>query len=301
MSGTDRRSDNGLPWINPVGGIGDMLMVGGVLKQVVERDPSRRFNLVQRTRYRPLFDRHPAIAHIGFPRPGDPILRVDYWGMEEPGEGEHRPYQILARAFGLPAPAEERLFLAGVPEKDPPVLELIPWGKLNVAIGPASDSPRKMVRFESWHRLTELLHADGAFVLQPGLLREVRVRNAYSARGMTTPQETVALLRRCDLVITLDNFLAHAARLAGVPAVVLWGPTSHLMYGYPGNAHLQAAPACGLPDGRGCIHHREEGVDGGRKYGTPCPRGAGHCLDSIPAETVLEAARALLRERGVWP
>lgn len=42
---------NNFPWINPIGGYGDMLMLSGVLKQVIEKFPEKRFNLTRRTNY----------------------------------------------------------------------------------------------------------------------------------------------------------------------------------------------------------------------------------------------------------
>ena len=35
------------PWIDPIGGYGDILMLSGVLQQLVEEDPERRFHLVR--------------------------------------------------------------------------------------------------------------------------------------------------------------------------------------------------------------------------------------------------------------
>lgn len=289
LSDCRRRTDNALEWINPVGGYGDMLMVSGVLKQVHDRDPKQRFNLVQRTRYRSIFQDHEAIAHIGYPREDNRILRVDYWSMEEPGPNIQRPYQILARGFGLSTPIEEKLYLAGLPGRAT-IAEDIPWKDLNILIGPASDSPRKMMRFEIWHQLVDMLRADGAFVFQPGLMRDIRVRNAYSLRGMTTPQEIVTLLSRCDLVITLDNFFMHAAKLAGIPAIVVWGPTWHQMYGYEEHFHLQTVPSCGRQVEIGCIHCKDGGENGSR-YGTPCSEGKRHCLETVSAQEIYETAR----------
>lgn len=269
-----------------------MLMVSGVLRQALEQDPQKRFNLVQRTRYRTIFEQHEAIAHIGFPREGDHILRVDYWSMEKLGADIQRPYQILARGFGLPTPIEEKLYLAGVPQETE-ISKNLPWKDLNIVISPTSDSPRKMMRFEIWHQLVDMLQTDGAFVFQPGLLRELQVRNAYSVRGMTTPQEMVALLRRCDLVVTHDNFLMHAAKLASVPAVVVWGPTWHQMYGYEEHFHLQAEPSCGLQVEMGCIHCKDSAEDGS-KYGTTCTEGPRHCVDTIGAVRIYETVQKAL-------
>ena len=71
-----KASESSLPWINPVGGYGDMLMVAGVLKQVTEGDPSRRFNMVRRTRYVNFFKGHESIVKFGYPGKDEQIQDV---------------------------------------------------------------------------------------------------------------------------------------------------------------------------------------------------------------------------------
>ena len=230
---------DGLSWINPVGGIGDMLMLSGVLKQVVDHDPRRRFNLAWRTNYLAILQGHPAIAHVGFPPRDAKMERVDYWSMESLGPGNQRPFQILARGFGLQTPVNEALYVPPPEEPHFPLLDFIPWKSSNVLIAPSSDSPRKTTLPPIWHRLVDLLHADGAFVLQGGKMNETHIRNAYSVQGLTTPRQFIALMRRCSLVVTADNFVMHAAHYAGVPAVALWGATHHKVYGYPEQTHIQ--------------------------------------------------------------
>jgi ADP-heptose:LPS heptosyltransferase len=286
------RTGNGLPWINPVGGFGDMLMVSGVLKQIVEQDPTRRFNLVRRTMYLDIFREHEAIVNIGFPQKGEKVLGVDYWSMEELGTGNQRPFQVLARAFGLLTPVEEKLYLPARPEDDRLLHNFLPWKKINIIIAPASDSPRKEMLPTIWHRLVDYLLADGAFVMQAGLLRNQRIRNAYSVRGLTNPRQLITLIQKCDLVITTDNFIMHAAHLAGTPAVVTWGPTQHEVYGYPEQIHLQMTHNCELEDAESCIVSRQN--EGGRLYGTPCPLGDHHCMNQITPEAIYKGYKKAL-------
>lgn len=288
-------SRNDLPWINPVGGYGDMLMVSGVLKQVAEQDSSKRFNLLRRTMYLDIFNGHEAIADTGFPKKGEKILGVDYWSMEELGPGNQRAYQVLARAFGLSTPVEERLYLPNIPDSDPLLHDFLTWKDLNVIIAPASDSPRKEMPSLIWHRLVDHLQDDGTFVMQVGLLRNQHIKNAYSLRGLTNPRQLITLLKKCDIVITVDNFIMHAAHLAGTPAVVVWGPTQHEVYGYPDQIHLQMPFTCKLDESKSCIVSREN--QNGRLYGTECPLGERHCLNQIKPETIYKALQELLVSR----
>lgn len=278
--------NNGYPWINPVGGYGDALVLSAVLKQVVDRFPERRFNLVRRTRYLSLLEGHEAIADIGHPPKGAPILHTTHWEMEVPGPGLCRPYQILANAYGLPTPIEETFYVPGIPEDDPLLYSIIPWGDINVLVSPLSNSPRKEMHPAIWNEVVQMLQKDGAFVMQSGLEGDVRIHNTFSLRGLTTPRQLLALLRKCDVVITADNFTMHAAHAMGRPAVVIWGPTGKENFGYPEQVHLQGPAPCGP----GNCFSRNPGR-GEKMYGTKCDHGGGHCTDQYGAKAVYEAAR----------
>ena len=278
-------------WINPIGGYGDMLMVSGVLKLVVDSCREAQFNLVRRTKYLTFLKGHPAIAEIGYPPKDAMLVATDYWAQERLGEKNQRAFQIIARTFGLETPVEEGLYVpwAWDKDEDPLLLKMIPWKKKNVLIAPSSDSPRKVMLPQLWHQLVEKLNADGFFVLQAGRLRDIHIRNAYSALGLTTPRQIIALLRRFDVIITPDNFIMHAAHLVGASAVVLWGPTRPEVYGYPRQTHLQGQRPCESTEETDCIDPaRNRGVG---VYGTPCPMGKDHCMNKISVERIFEAVR----------
>lgn len=275
-------------WLNPIGGLGDTLMLSGVLKLLYDKDPSTRFHLARRTRYASILKGHPAIDISGHPPKNAIIQPVDYWSHEELGPGTQRAFQILARMFGLETPVEEKLYLPVEPEDDPILYKFIPWKEKNVLIAPSSESPRKMMHPMAWHHITERLNAEGVNVMQSGRINELRIKGAYSLLGITTPRELIALIRKCQLVITSDNFVMHAAHLANVPAVVVWGPTDHRVYGYQEQIHLQAdLDHC--PFKNECI-----GVGFAKNYPTPCPLNEHHCMNKIsPDEIVFSAIQKL--------
>lgn len=277
----------GLPWVNPVGGLGDTLMLSGVLKHVVDRDPARRFNLVTRTKYPPLLRGHPAIATIGHPPPDAVLLHTDYWHQPSFGPPESRAYQILARMFGLRPPVPEVLYVPWPVREDDPVLrDRIPWERHNVLLGPTSESPRKQPAPPRWEEIVAGLRAAGLGVVQVGRAHDPYIRGAFDLIGLTRPRDLIGLVHRFDVVLTVDSFLMHAAHLGGVPAVVLWGPTDHRVYGYAGQTHLQAAPCAETHD---CIAPGNSQV-----YATDCPKGDDHCVRQIPVEAVLAAVRDTL-------
>jgi ADP-heptose:LPS heptosyltransferase len=280
-------STNEGSWINPIGGMGDMLMVAGVLKQVFDQDHKRRFNLVRRSAYRKIFLGHPAIREIGFPPQGVRIIGTDYWRYEL-NRDVSRPYQILARVFGLPTPIEESLFFPGPIVIDPLLEQKIPFGKRNVIIATNSDSQRKMMATNRWEKLVAQLAIDGFFVIQTGRLYDNRVKHAYSLLGLTSIGELIAIIRRADLVITVDTLAMHVARLTKTPAIVLWGPTDPAIYGYPGQRNLLAAPLCN--EWSECLSARTP-----KNYGKPCPYGDNQCLNRIPLEEIRAAVHQATR------
>ncbi len=272
-------------WINPLGGKGDTLMAMGVLKTVFDKT-GQQFCLARRTSYSELYTGHPAIKTIGHP-PKDAIIEdTAYWLKEELGAGTQRPMQILARAFGLKTPIEEKLFLPNEITTDELLHNVIPWKEKNIVICPSSDSPRKMMQPIAWHQIVErLINEDDINVMQVGTMRDFLIRPAYSLLGLTTPHQLIALLRKCTAVITSDNFIMHAAHLVGIPAVVLWGPTRPDVYGYPEQKHIKADPEkCHLFANQ-CL-----GRELGHNYPTPCPLGIEqHCMNRINPEEIYNA------------
>jgi ADP-heptose:LPS heptosyltransferase len=267
-------------WINPVGGLGDALMLSGVLKQVIEKYPEVRFNLVRRTQYTALLHGHPAIASIGFPPPGSKIIGSDYWSMEEYRAG-NRAYQTLAGKFGLVPPVKESMYLPSDGASEDFLIRRIPWKEKNVVIAPASDSPRKMAPITTWKKIVSLLNEHGVFVAQMGREREERIKGAYSLLGLTTPLQAIAVLKKTDAAVTVDNFIMHAAHAAGTPAVVLWGPTNAAIYGY-----AEQIPVKAFKDH--CIDKiRCLGPEFADNYAIACPRRKDHCMATIPADEVI--------------
>jgi ADP-heptose:LPS heptosyltransferase len=279
-------NDRTVSWINPIGGHGDTLMISGVLKLVLEAYPEKRFNLVRRTSYLAILKGHPAIAGIGFPPRGAPLQLTSYWAVPDFDKGNIRAFQALAGMFGLKTPVPEKIYVPEIKDDSHRLLlENIPWRSGTVVIAPSSCSPRKAMAPQRWHELTERLTTRGAFVIQLGEERDVRIKNAYSLLGLTTPMEALKVIGKADLVVTSDSFFVHAAHYAGVPAITLWGPTSHKVYGYEGQHPIQAPVVCDIAGGR-CITSTKPNV-----YSTQCQFNfEGHCMNRISIDEIMDLA-----------
>lgn len=271
-------------WINPVGGLGDMLMLSSVLKIVHDQNPDKKFRLVRRTRY-PLFLRnHPAIEYIGYPPKGTKnIITPNYWDKWPMGGGKDRAFQRLAAIFGLETPVEENLWVPFEIKPDTFLDKAIPWEKKNILIAPFSDSPRKMMPPEKWEELVYMLRDEGYFVIQTGQKHEFVIKGAYSLLGATDPKQLLSLVKRCSAVVTSDSFIMHAAKLIGTPAYVVWGPTQRIVYGYDNHTHFEASlDHCDQADK--CL-----GPHVPENYNTTCPLEKEHCMAKIDINKIIRS------------
>jgi ADP-heptose:LPS heptosyltransferase len=273
--------ENNYKWINPIGGLGDMLMLSGVLKKVIETFPERKYNMVQRTRYNSFFKNHPAIHTIGIAPKDAEIIEVNYWSIEKLGADNQRPFQILSRAFGLTTPQEEVLFYPGSIDENDMLFSRIPWGSKNVLIAPNSDSPRKMLNPHAWQYLVEQLKSKDIFVLQVGQRHETLIKGAYSLMGLTSISQLIPIIKKVELIITSDNFIMHLAKLYNKKAIVIWGPTKNYIYGYPSQTHFQA------PDDFCEFKNKCIGAEVPENYIKPCPLKENHCLNKININDVI--------------
>lgn len=106
-----------LTWINPLGGLGDTLMLSGVLKRHHDTHPDIKYNLVRRTKYVSILKGHPAIDKIGFPPKSAKIIGSDYWA--HPLFNEHiHACNVLAMIFNLAPDPEKKMYL---PEEAPSI------------------------------------------------------------------------------------------------------------------------------------------------------------------------------------
>lgn len=276
-------------WVDPVGGLGDILMLSTALKRSFDAH-SRKFRIVRRTQYTPFFRNHPAVEEIGNPTEEDDIVCNDYWSRPDFDDVNHKALQILFRIFAVPSTDDDTLYL---PQPGPDsVSELqmknIPWREKNVLICFSSESPRKMMHPMKWHVIVEKLLAQQCFVVQAGRMGDIPIRGAYSLLGTTTPAQLIEIVKKCDLVITPDNFIMHAAKLAGTPAIALFGPTEPERYGYKGNVNLRA-DLSRCPDRDKCL-----GPKFSENYPTQCPLCEEHCMNSFDESKIVDIAMSII-------
>lgn len=271
-------------WINPTGGYGDILMLSGVLKQCLDKNPELKFNVVRRAIYTDLLKGHPAIKRYGYPPKNANIITTDYWLKEKLGVNNQRPYQILARLFGLQTPIEEELYLSGEYNNEDRLLQdfvLKDYNKIAI-IAPSSISPRKMTDPMIWHNFVEKLKRKGMFIIQVGQRNDIYIKGTYSLLGLTTLRQLISLMIKSDVIISVDNLIMHAAHLIKKPAIIIWGPTNYKVYGYTEQTHIQC------PTNHCELRNTCLGPDFPENYYTPCPFHNTHCMNKVPINEMIE-------------
>lgn len=276
-------------WVNPVGGLGDIIMLSTALMRSYEKF-GRKFRIVRRSQYTRFFINHPAVESIGNPCVGDNIICNDYWSREEFNNVETKALTIMLKIFGV-EDNDDKLFL---PVSENPstaeILKTVPWGEKNVAISFSSESPRKMMHPIKWHIIVEKLLAQRCFVIQLGQMGDIPIKGAYSLLGATTPDQVVSILEKVDAVITLDNFIMHAAKVAGKPTVSLFGPTEATRYAYKDHISLQA-------NIYECPYHNEcLGPHHADNYSTQCPLCESHCMNQFNENQIVDIIMSKLNK-----
>jgi hypothetical protein len=272
-------------WLNPIGSLGDAIALSGILKKAYDEDHNRKYNLVRRSKYQSIFEGHPAVEIIGHPEKNAEIIDIDFWFKDELINGK-TAYQKLAEILKYNGSIDGSFY---IPEKingeeDVLINNIIPWKEKNLIIAPSSYSPRKMVNPGIWHQLVNMLRNENIFVIQVGVESDLYIKQAYNLLGLTNVRQLINVIKKANGVLTVDNLIKHAAKAAGKPAVVIYGPTRAENYGYNDQVNIHGQiDHCELKNE--CL-----GFDFPQNYRKPCPLDRKeHCINKINIQEVFNS------------
>jgi Glycosyltransferase family 9 (heptosyltransferase) len=162
-----------------------------------------------------------------------------------------------------------------------------PQGQPVIVIHPGPSWEVKEWPSDHWEALTALIAARlRAIVIKIGRdyydlttpFRPMPIANTIDWSNDLTLVQTTALLERASLFVGIDSGPLHIAKVLGIPAIGLFGPTdARLILGT--NAYIRTA--VGTADCRGC-HHR---LPGPLHWRSGCPNDIA-CMKSIPPEAI---------------
>lgn len=195
-----------------------------------------------------------------------------------------------ARNAGVPMPATRPLL--HYRDWRAPQLDALPRERPLVAVCTGATWPTKRWRLASWRALCRRLIENGCGLVQVGHGEDGRVGIGECLVGQTTVREAACVLHASNLLITGDSGLMHLARAAGTPVVALFGPTDPaiLIRDDPGLVALVNGRPC-----QGCWNTASPRPDAPRMAQEGiCPLGVSDCLETIPVESVADAAFQML-------
>jgi ADP-heptose:LPS heptosyltransferase len=160
--------------------------------------------------------------------------------------GRHAIHNNLNVA-GMPVAAEEawNMDLPLAPDDETAAdrcLAAFPAPRIGVHMGwgPQGRKRRQALRLRGWELgnfvelIRKLIAVDGIHVILTGSAEDTRdtesvagqmpVGRVHSVAGRTRVRELAAIIKKLDLLISVDSGPAHMAAALGTPLVVLWGP-----------------------------------------------------------------------------
>lgn len=151
-------------------------------------------------------------------------------------------------------------------------------------IHPGGRFAHKRYPRERFRRIAEWLREKGrrpVVLLGPDEAGDVSCWSHYDRLEDVSPDRLGPLMRAASLFIGNDSGPAHIAAAAGIPTVVIFGPTNRFRWSPRGNAVRVVSALCRCPPG----------------WAKPCLHPEQWCLGRLPVEEVLRAVEDLGRKK----
>lgn len=169
---------------------------------------------------------------------------------------------------------------------------VIPSPYVAVATGVGSLGALKRWPEQEWERLVMMLEdgnggggeVRGLVAVQVGGVEDPPVPGAMDCRGLPLDR-TASILEAAEGFVGVEGGMAHLAAAVGTRGVVIFGPTSPQLFGYPWNTNLSLG-AC-TPCWWGPAWRDQR-----------CTRGAVHCQNFVDAPTVYRAVSRTIQRVG---
>ncbi len=143
--------------------------------------------------------------------------------------------------------------------------------------------PTKSLPALTWRQTVALLNQKGFVTVQLGTLKEDLIEGvSLDLRGKTTFRQAAVILKSAHCQVGVEGGLVHLANAMQAISVIMFGPTSVDLFGYPQNINLTAG------DCNSCWWSK-------RDWFIYCPRGLKEpeCMNAFRAEKIVEAVLSI--------
>lgn len=277
-----------------VGGLGDVLLCTPSFKALKEKHPHSKIIVYARKKDRDVFDNNPFIDKLAgtffLPDPEryfrrDPSKRnkfiVPLYGSLMPSLYYRKnATEIIAEYFDVELKDKNVQVYLTEKEDEKAVKELKKYKTPVIMHITSIFSRNQMWPLSNWVDLVRQM-PDCTF-LQVGSSEEDKVEGAIDLRGKTTFREGLALLKHSASFVGVVSSFSHATNAFNIPGVVLFGPSTPLIWGHDNNINLFRDMRCSP-----CVDVLANAV---------CPYGK-ICVDSITVEEVRTGLTRQLQKR----
>jgi len=248
--------------------------------------------IILRVTYPELFRNHPCVSRIEHtllpPRCTD--YQQKYELSVKPTKPNRRCHLVDRAAEQIGVELDDRVPRIYLDRWDEKMLEKFHLPRCRgpkIAISPYVYWHSRLWQCGKWAELCRKLKGQlGATIIQLGSKGAYTAEFGIDLVGQTSVREAAAVLKWCDLLVSVDTGLAHLAAAVGTHTVGIFGPVYPELRMYPGlgRAVIAADAEC-----RGCFHWHDGDV---RK----CPKGHHECMKLISAEAVFNTICRVLEE-----
>jgi len=275
------------------GGLGDAMLLTPALKAIKETHKNCRIDIfIEKEQKREIYENNPFVDNIRrfsfFSNPvtfirvslGWTHLHVLKYGRLSPSYNHKRHAMgILADMLGVKL-TDRRVQIYLTEQEDIAAKKILsPYRNVIAVHASPKCSDNKAWRWENWAELVRCM-PQYTFV-QLGLAGDDRIEGAVDLRGKTGFRESMAVIKHSMGFVGVDSSLAHSTNAFSIRGVVLFGPSSPLVWGHDNNINIWKHTRC-APCIDELMHHA-------------CPYGK-LCMESI---SVPEVKAALLSHLGV--
>jgi ADP-heptose:LPS heptosyltransferase len=290
--------NNRIFYIIAGGGWGDSVLTTPVFKHLKAVYPNCKvFVYWIDKRHRMIYENNPYIDRLRkwsfFSMPIDSIIYffnrknqgkkylINNYGIFAPSKVyEIKASAIIGQMMGIHlTDTNPQIFLRNKEEKE--ALRLMQSFKNPIIINITSQtSSNQNWPKANWEKL--ILEMPDYTFIQLGIESEEIISGAVDLRGKTSIRISIAMLKYACSFVGVVSFLAHASATVGIPGVVLFGPSTPIIWGHPNNINLFKNLPCSP-----CIDLLRH---------AKCPYGC-VCMSSITVEDVKDALKTQLQKR----
>jgi ADP-heptose:LPS heptosyltransferase len=256
------------------GGLGDALLITPALAALRQAHPAARIVVYcEHPFFKDLYRHNPDISRVvrvkGFRKScyellyDMGLLRVSVLDFKpyQPGKSYWKSGTELAGEMLGVTVSDPRIRAYTLPQEDEEARRTLAPYPAPIIINPATlGFAYKQWSHRNWEAVIRQVEAP---FIQVGLRQEPLLEGAVDLRGRTSIRQTMALVKNAAGYAGVDSFVSHLAGAFAVPAVVIFGPTTPVVWGHANavniwkNHQVSCAPCFGVLQTAGCPYgHR---------------------------------------------